>query len=145
MAKGKQNKNKSAAPEGESVSGYFRKVFAQKPSLLKGRSNEEVLKRWLADHPGEKEVPKGVKQGLQNVKSVLRSRSRKGHKSKAAKEASALTRSVRNASPVSQLEALEEHIDECMTLAKIIDRDKLNDVIQHLRRARNIVVWQTGE
>jgi hypothetical protein len=142
---------KQSGSNGETIAGYFRKVFAENPKLLAGRSNEELLRRWLADHPGEKEVPLRVKQGLQNVKSVLRSRGRRGRKAKQAKEARAQsktapqTRAVKNATPLSQLEALEEHIDECMALAKIIDRDKLNDVIQHLRRARNLVVWQTGE
>jgi hypothetical protein len=151
MAKGKQNQSNPGADGGETIAGYFRKIFAKKPSLLKGRSNDELLKQWLADHPQEKEVPRNVKAGLQNVKSVLRSRGRKGKQAAQAKEARAAsqtaaeTKPVRNATPLSKLEALEEHIDECLTLAKIIDRDTLHDVIHHLRRARNLVVWQTGE
>src|SRR6266849_2253867 len=66
-----------ARPEGESISGYFRKIFEENPKLLKGRSNEELLKRWLADHPGQKEVPEKVKNNLANVKSVLRKKKRK--------------------------------------------------------------------
>ena len=34
--------------KGETVSGYFRKVFAENPKLLHSRSNSELLKRWLA-------------------------------------------------------------------------------------------------
>ena len=146
MPKGKKSKAIPAPDGGETISGYFRKIFAEHPKLLKGRSNEEVLKQWLTDHPGETEIPRNVKQGLQNVKSVLRSRGRRTAKAHEARDAAANPRAaaVRKA-PLSKLEALEEHIDECMALAKIIDRDTLNDVIQHLRRARNLVVWQMGE
>jgi hypothetical protein len=40
---------------------------------------------------------------------------------------------------------LEDHIDECLMLAKRLDREGLDDVIKHLRRARNIVVVKLGE
>jgi hypothetical protein len=63
--------------QGETTQGYFRRIFHENPKLLKTRSNDEVLKRWLQDHPGEREVSPSVKNGLQNVKSILRSRSRK--------------------------------------------------------------------
>ena len=67
------NTNRPAA-EGETVAGYFRKVFREKPGLLKERSNEELFRRWLEDHPGHTEVPPKVKTGLQNIKAVLRAR-----------------------------------------------------------------------
>jgi hypothetical protein len=146
MAKGKQTKASPITDSGETIAGYFRKVFAKKPPLLKGRSNDELLKQWLADHPGEKEVPNRVKQGLQNVKSVLRSRGRKTTKAAEARQAAASpSMPPAKKAPPSKLEGLEEHIDECLTLAKIIDRDTLHDFVQHLRRARNLVVWQMGE
>ena len=44
--------------DGESIQGYFRRIFKEKPKLLRERSNKPLLDRWLADHPGEKEVPK---------------------------------------------------------------------------------------
>src|SRR5437867_12681617 len=66
----------ATAPE-ESVAGYFRKVFKENPKLLKGKSNEELLRRWLADHPDHQEVPKKVKASLSNIKSVLRSKKRR--------------------------------------------------------------------
>jgi len=43
------------------------------------------------------------------------------------------------------LDALEEQIDECLTLAKNLDREGLANVIGLLRRARNEVVWKMGE
>jgi hypothetical protein len=36
-------------------------------------------------------------------------------------------------------------IDECLTMAKTLDRSGLEEVIHHLRRARNQVVWKQGE
>src|SRR4051794_37928307 len=50
---------------------------------------DELLKRWLADHPGETEMPKNVKAILSNLKSVLRSKGRK-KTAKAEKVAAAL-------------------------------------------------------
>jgi hypothetical protein len=144
---GKPKNDKGPNAEGgETVAGYFRKIFAGNPQLLEGRSNDELFRRWLADHPGEKEVPTRVKQGLQNVKSVLRSRGRKSRKARDARAAVASPQAPpRKTAPLSKLEALEEHIDESLSMAKGIDRDKLNDVIQHLRRARNLVVWEMGK
>jgi len=142
MAK-KRTTNQEAAPA-ENISAYFRRVFHENPKLLKGRSNEELLKRWLADHPGEKEVPKSVKNGLQNVKGILRS---KGRKRKAARAAAAPVRkeSPRPSPRKGHLEQLEERIDEVLTLARSFEQEGLESVVIHLRRARNEVVWKMGE
>src|SRR6516225_499862 len=70
-------KQKGGAGDGnESIAGYFRGIFKENPQLLKERSNEELLRRWQEDHPGQA-VSKSVKVGLSNIKSVLRSRRRK--------------------------------------------------------------------
>ena len=45
----------------------------------------------------------------------------------------------------NRLEMLEEQIDDCLTVAKNLDRTGLEEVIHHLRRARNKVVWKLGE
>jgi hypothetical protein len=131
----------------ETVSGYFRKIFAENPKLLRGRSNQELLDRWLKDHPGQKEVPAKVKANLSNVKSVLRKKMRKGGRPKKVVDASA-----QSAAPVapgdtraSRLEQLEEQIDDCLSLAKSVDRARLAHVISLLRQARNVVVWHEGK
>ena len=153
MAKRKQatgagTEQGNGQPGGETISGYFRQVFKDNPKWLAGRSNDEVLARWLKDHPGEKEVPKKVKQNLSNVKSVLRQAERKKSgapkkESISAEPTAALTAAPRKG--VRGLESLEEQIDECMTLAKNLDREGLSSVINLLRRARNEVVWKMGE
>ena len=61
----------------DSIAGYFRKVFQENPKLLKGRSNDKLLERWLEDHQAYKEVPSDVKSSLANIKSVLRHKKRK--------------------------------------------------------------------
>ena len=142
------------APEAEgttqsgTISGYFRKIFAENPSLLNERSNEELLRRWLADHPDETVVSERVKQNLANIKSVLRKKLREtaqtpGKKlGRPAKTAVAPPEKpvVRKAS--RELELLEEQIDDCLSAAKHLDREGLASVISHLRRARNDVVWR---
>ncbi len=140
----------SAGDGGETVAGYFRKLFKENPKLLGERSNETLLKRWLADHPGHAEVPGNVKANLSNLKSVLRSKKRK----KVARRAEAMPNGQvsQPAAPVarkvtgsSKLEALEFQIDECLTMARQTDREGLHDVIGLLRRARNAVVWKIGQ
>src|SRR5205807_99230 len=125
----------------------FRRVFRENPKLLKTRSNEEVLSRWLADHADEKEVPQRVKQGLANVKSVLRSKKRKRRASETAavETPAAAGLQPRKGSKKVTLEMLEERIDECMILARELDAEALASIVSHLRRARNEVVWKIGQ
>src|SRR5205085_1121534 len=101
--------------------------------------NAELLARWLTDHPGEKEVPERVRQNLSNVKSVLRKSLRRSGKKKQARDAAAGIAPA-PAAPRQSTDALanlEEHIDEALTIAKMIDRQGLQSVISLLRRARN--------
>ncbi len=145
MAKKKAGGATRSDAQGENISAYFRRVFQQNPKLLEGRSNEELLRRWLADHPGQTEVPQPVKNGLQNVKGILRS---KGRKRKAARPAAAAPAAQAPARPTAgkgRLEQLEELIDEVLTFARAVDPEGLESVIGHLRRARNEVVWKLGE
>jgi hypothetical protein len=151
MAKGHASKTAEGATSGhdsspaagsESIMGYFRKVFAENPKLLKVRSNEELFRRWQADHPGEPSIPEKVKNGLANLKSLLR-KGKKKAKAKAAIKATAAAPD-NGASPVhipaSKLEALEQQIDDCLALAKSLDREALENVIHSLRRARNEII-----
>ena len=147
--KAKNSDGGDSQPGGETTQGYFRRIFAENPELLKNRSNDKLLKRWLADHPGHEKVPANVKAGLSNVKSVLRSRGRKRRARKAA-EATSRGEPLQNHARASRtskptLATLEEAIDDCMTLAKVLDRDRLDNIISHLRRARNEVVWKLGK
>ena len=134
----------------EGIATYFRPVFHANPKLLKTRSNKELLERWLSDHPGHKEVPNNVKTGLANIKSVLRKAMRKRRGRKAASVAgtavakSGATMFLSKRTADNKLENLEMLIDECLTMAKNLDRAGLDNVIKVLRRARNEVVWKLG-
>ncbi len=140
----------TASNSGEKTSGYFRRLFKENPKLLFTKSNAELLGRWLTDHPGNSEVPQNIKNNLANLKSVLRKKSRKrGRPKKVAEAAPAEAVSVAVMKPariaLKSLEALEEQIDECLTLARGLDREGLMDVIRLLRKARNDVVWKLGQ
>jgi hypothetical protein len=140
---GAQVANKAA---GESVSGYFRTVFREHPKLLRTRSNQDILQRWLADHPGHTEVPEKVKQILSNVKSILRNKRRQRKSAVHAEPGQPSSIAPVTAKrPVHRLEALEVKIDECLADARELDAEGLVTAIQHLRRARNEVVWKLGE
>jgi hypothetical protein len=135
----------------ESISGYFRRLFEENPDYLRQRSNAQLLQRWLADHPGHTEVPKNVINGMTNVKSLMRrkfrirARRRRGRPAKTEAAAAPVAAMTRRAPGGSRLEELEEHIDDCLIMAKSMDRDGLANVIKLLHRARNEVVWMQGE
>jgi hypothetical protein len=141
-------KKKSSTSNGESISGYFRKVFKENPSWLGERSNDLLIARWKKDHPGTTDVPEKVRQGLANIKSVLRKANRK-KPGRPKKDSLATGTGVTQAVPVVRkvkgLELLEEHIDDCLTLARNLDEGRLATVIAMLRRARNEVVWMQGQ
>jgi hypothetical protein len=90
---------------------------------------------------------KNVKVGLRNVKSVLRSKGRRRRKAKAASTTATAPVGQPTETGVkrSKLEALEERIDDTLTLARGLEEEGLHDVISHLRRARNEVVWKMGQ
>src|SRR5687767_9446744 len=156
-AKGKANANgassatKAPAANGAergTVAGYFRQLFKKTPRLLGERSNQTLLEQWLADNPGHTEVPKSVKANLANLKSVLRSKKRKKTRGQ-ARAVQAVEVPQRPAGGravgIQALEGLEAQIDDCLSMAKGMDREALHDVITLLRRARNQVVWKIGQ
>jgi hypothetical protein len=132
--------------DGESVSGYFRGVFEERPDLVKSGSNQEIFERWLADHPGEKEVPQRVKQILFNVKSLLRRKLRRKRRQAAGQARPAETAVPAGRPRTGQrLETLEEQIDEGLMMARALDAEGLDNVIKLLRGARNQVVMLLGQ
>jgi hypothetical protein len=139
-------KSQPAREGGESVHGYFRGVFKENRKLIWERSNDVLFERWLRDHPGAKEVPERVKQGLSNLKTILRKKlARRGRRKK--EEAAVAVMNGTPAAPATaagptlrELDRLEAQIDDALALAKHLDRDRLHDVIRLLRSARNRVV-----
>jgi hypothetical protein len=130
---------------GSSVSGYFKAIYKENPDLLKSTSNQEIFDRWLKDHPEEKEVPDRVKYILSNVKSTLRKKlGGKRSRSRTEEQPTSAFQPVEvvliRRVPLRGLEAVEESIDDCLSLAKRIDREGLEGVIALLRKARNGVI-----
>src|SRR5438067_156504 len=110
---------KKKAARAGSVSGYFRKIFVERPDLLRKRSNDFLFQRWLEDHPGQKEIPLNVRQGLSNIKSSLRKKRKKGGKrGRLSRAASAAANGVAPKTgrvPRTVLEKLEVQIDACLS------------------------------
>jgi hypothetical protein len=145
----KTGKPDEAPQAGGSVSGYFKAIFKENPSLLKSTNNEEIFDRWLKDHPEEKEVPDRVKGILFNVKSKLRKkrgakRGRPRKEEQPTVEGQPAEVAVVHRPPTRRLESLEERIDDCLTLARNLDGEGLEAVIDLLRKARNGVVVKQG-
>ena len=80
---------------------------------------------------------------------ILRNQQRQKPGTRPKTEKAAPTPPVDAPSPpqlaVKSLEALEERIDDCLMLARGLNREELAAVVALLRHARNKVVWQLGE
>jgi hypothetical protein len=137
MAKGGRGRKRG----NESVSGWFRNAFTQHPEWLRGRSNAAVMEQWQADHPGQS-FGASERNACNNVKSLMRKRQRRRGR-KPASEGGGAVPAVRVSR--SNLELLEEHIDDCMSMARTLDKIGLELVVKLLRRARNEVVWKQGQ
>jgi hypothetical protein len=124
---------------GQSVMGYFRQIFEQHPEWLKEKSNDLVLAQYRQDNKlaADAAVDSRIKQNLANTKSIMRKHSRTGGKARLQAAVAGLSG--------KRLESLEVLIDDCITLAKNLDREALHRVIDHLRTARNLVVWRLGQ
>jgi len=126
------------------ISSFFRPIFEAEPALLDLASNADLIKRWTDANPRHTERDlKRVKQNLANLKSQMRKKNQdKGGKGKKAAGAARATNAVHGGRPT--MGRLEEYIDECLTIAKTLDRTGLGDVIELLHEARNEVVWKMG-
>ncbi len=130
---------KKPGKKGESVMGYFRQLFEQHPEWLKETKNAVILDQYRKDHqlPADGAVNGTIKQGLANAKSLLR----KGRK--AAKRR--VKAAVAGMTAGKKMDRLADEIDDCLLLARSMDPASLHRVIEHLRTARNIVVWKMGK
>jgi hypothetical protein len=151
--KAQQPQQPAPSSNGETTSGYFRRLFKENPKLLRGSDNSELFERWLQDHPGHKEVPVKVTYLLHAVKSSLRHKRRQQRAEKAQTTPAAVAPPASTAAtraPAAarragaSLTRLEEEIDTCLAVAREMDREGLAEVIDRLRAARNAVVRLAG-
>jgi hypothetical protein len=129
----------------DSASSWFRKVFNERPDWLKGKSNEEVRARWIAEHPTHKEMPKKIQGTMANVKSLMRRKRRGGAGANSQRGLPGRSAAPAPGGMSKALEALEVSIDDCLIYACNLDRDGLGEVIRLLRRARDTLVLKSGE
>ncbi len=133
---------------GESMMGYFRRFFDEDPSLVKKKSNQQLIERWMQDHPGYTDHDlRRARQSLANTKSMLKRRKRgRRKKAEASSEATTNVNSMVHHTPRSRrsLEDLEVNIDNCLMMARGLDQAGLETVIRYLRLARNEVVLKNG-
>jgi hypothetical protein len=137
------------AKEKESLSGYFRRQFEDHRDWLEAGTNTDVIAQWQQDNPSESYTKK-IGQTLANVKSQLRKkhgliRRRKRRRGQPAATAAALAPAKRPRTPIAVLERLEGLIDQCLSYARAQEIDGFEEVIKHLRHARNSVVWKLGQ
>lgn len=142
---------------GESKSAWFRKFFREHTEFIREGSNAEVLELWKKDHGG-REPDQSIKNVMANVKSSVKAElgiKGRGKKKRGRKPAAAAGNGAEMAAPAApvvprsttlkQLEALEFTIDDCISAARRLGNPALEEALKHLRKARNLVVWQQGE
>jgi hypothetical protein len=140
-------KVKEKAPSFASV---IRSYYEENPEWLDTASNQDLIERYLKDHPGE-EWSKRHQQGAANEKTKLRKKAGKvrrrrrkrsgGESENAANE----SRVIRVRTPMGVLEQLELLIDDCLSVAAKQNNPALENTVKHLRVARRSVAWAMGE
>jgi DNA-binding MurR/RpiR family transcriptional regulator len=93
----------------------------------------------------DRQIAANIKSKLRREFKIGRRRRKRGRPAGSTAAGAGANAAPRAGRPASSLPMLEDHIDECLMLAKRLDREGLDDVIKHLRRARNIVVVKLGE
>ena len=129
-----------AKRKGPSLLGIFRQYFAEYPEWLGTRNNDAVMAQFSKDHP-KIEVDKRVKQAMFNAKNYLKKgkHSRLGRKQKVA-EITAAMKAPHAGNGALQM--LENHVDECLAMARAVGAESIRDVVNHLHRARNMLVMK---
>ena len=127
--------------KGPSLAGIIKQYFRDHPEWLAAVETSAVVAQFKKDHPN-KEVNKKVMQAIYNTKSTMKKGATGAAKRKQTKVAAnqAVVAAKKAGTLRAPLTMLEEQIDDCMILAKQIDRERLHNVLGHLRSARNTVV-----
>ncbi len=123
-----------------SLNGAFRQLFRAHPEWLNIKKNEAVLAQFAADHPSIP-INKKAKQAMANAKNLERhggTKGTKGKKGKVAEMRAVMAANGRGSG--SALQLLEDHIDDCLAMAKQIGKGEIDLIIKHLHRARNLLV-----
>ena len=127
-----------AKRKGPSLLGIFKQYFSDHPEWLSARSDEDVMTQFSKDHPGI-ETDKRVKQAMFNAKNHIRKggQGKLGRRQKVAEITAAMKEP--HASN-GALQMLENHVDDCLAMARAIGHESIREIINHLHRARNMLV-----
>ena len=130
---------------GESLSAKLKRLFRADTELLRTRDYDGLKAAWEKGNPG-KPFSEKLRQIAANIKSRLRKElgmRKRGRKRKMHASANG----VAGPKPVrpALLVPLEEHVDECLMLARGVGREQLGDVIRYLKRARNLLIVMIGD
>jgi len=137
-SKPKARKVPEIPPFGESRE-YFTKFLTKNKTLLKKRGNQEIFKKWLADHPEFDSIPWDVAQALGAVKFHLRKELNIHDVANRKRKEGKSSIHTGKSSGVS-IQSLEKLIDECILVAVDVDRDDFDPIIHHLRYALKQVI-----
>jgi hypothetical protein len=124
--------------KGPSLLGIFKDYIAANPQWLKTRSNDEAMAKFAAEHP-ELPVDKRVKQAMFNAKNYMK-KGHVGRRGRRARVAEINAAMASSAPKTSALQLLENHVDESLAMARTIGKESLGKIIDHLHRARNMLV-----
>jgi len=129
----------------ESTSAKLKRLFDADHELLRAREYDGLKAAWENAYPG-KPFSASLRQIAANIKSRMRKdlgMRKRGRKRKMHASANG----VAGPKPVrpAQLVPLEEHVDECLMLARGVGREQLGDVIRYLKRARNLLIVMIGD
>jgi len=114
---------------GNSVRAWFKEQYDAHPELLDVRENDTILNQWMELNK-KTEVPDSIRANLASLKSKMRS-DKRGNKPGPKK-----ANRVAASSVAGEIDKLEVMIDGCITFARNLQVDKLDEVIKHLRRGR---------
>ena len=137
--------------KGPSLSSYFYQLFTDHPDWLDLDKNDPIFELWRQERG--QDMDKKTRQVMANVKSRLRKKARggapgrrKGRKpgpKPGPRPAAALAATPRGA--VAELERLELLIDSCLSRARGLEVANIEEVVRHLRLARNEIVLMFGK
>lgn len=132
-----------AKAQGDSISARIKAIYRSDVELLRARDNDGLKTAWEKNHPGEKFSDK-IRQIAANIKS--RMRQDMGMRKRRSKgKVVAIEIDAPKPIKLALLAPLEEHVDECLMLARGVGREQLADVIKHLKRARNRLIMMIGD
>ena len=127
-----------AKRKGPSLLGIFKQYFHDHPDWLQTRTNEAVIAQFSKDHP-KIDPDSRVKQAMFNAKNHMK----KGGKGKRGRKRKVEMINAAIKAPKlgnGALQILENHVDDCLAMARAVGAESIREVINHLHRARNILV-----